>query len=161
MHWVRAVLIGVMVDGLVDWIGFAHAQLISSTFNPAHITTWNFSMATELSDCRDMNGDEISTINGEAEASLTHQTRTTPRSILEQWYDVTNRREMILVAVGRSGAGKSTLISSMLRLKDVDALQDHHTSSPVTQEVEIYAPVNCMPHYPLYGERWGNRGGFT
>ena len=22
-------------------------------------------------------------------------------------------------------------------------------------------PVNCMPHYPLYGERWGNKAGFT
>ena len=106
-------------------------------------------MATELSDCRDFprNGDEISTINGEAEASLTHQTRTTPRSILEQWYDVTNRREMTLVTVGRSGAGKSTLIGSMLRLKDVDALQDRHTSSPVTKEVEIYSGSS-----PLSGE---------
>ena len=106
-------------------------------------------MATELSDCRDIprNGDEISSINGEAEASLTHQTRTTPRSILEQWYDVTNRREMTLVTVGRSGAGKSTLISSMLRLKDVDAPQDRHTSSPVTKEVEIYSGSS-----PLNGE---------
>jgi GTPase SAR1 family protein len=83
--------------------------------------------------------DESSTINGEAEASLTHQTRITSRSILEQWYDVTNRREMTLVTVGRSGSGKSTLISSMLGLKDVDTLQGQHTSSPVTQEVEIYS----------------------
>ena len=26
--------------------------------------------------------------------------------------------------------------------------------------IDHYAPVNCMPHYPLYGERWENMGGF-
>ena len=25
--------------------------------------------------------------------------------------------------------------------------------------IDHYAPVNYMPHYPLYGERWGNMGG--
>ena len=42
------------------------------------------------------------------------------------------------MTIGRSGTGKSTLISNMLRLKDIDALQSQHTSSPVTQEVETY-----------------------
>ena len=97
-------------------------------------------MATPT-DCNDpcipRNGDESSPTDCASSTDQTLKEHTTT-SILEQWYEVSNRREMTLVTIGRSGAGKSTLISNMLRLKDIDTLQSQHSSSSVTQEVEIY-----------------------
>ena len=139
-------------------VSFTYAQFCSRC-SPAQIACIHFlsisdcskirsccmccpSMATPT-DCNDpcipRNGDESSPTDC---ASSTDQTlkvkEHTTTSILEQWYEVSNRREMTLVTIGRSGAGKSTLISNMLRLKDIDTLQSQHSSSSVTQEVEIY-----------------------
>ncbi len=80
-------------------VRFSPAQLPRSNHGSDH---GPMATPTDCSIPRNGDIDESSTINGEAEASLAHQTHTTPRSILEQWYDVTNRREMTLVTVGRS-----------------------------------------------------------
>ena len=61
-----------------------------------------------------------------------------PDEALQTWISATSGRGMTLVTAGQSGAGKSTLVKNLLQLKEDGAPKIKHSSSSVTEKVQVY-----------------------
>ena len=60
------------------------------------------------------------------------------KGVLDEWCEVTSRKQITLVTAGRSDAGKSTLIGNMLQLKGDHAPERRYQPSSTTTEVKTY-----------------------